>query len=139
MKFVRQNTADISLDLTPLIDVVFLLLIFFMVSMTFDRETVLNVDLPEATGEQTEAEVKVLDIQISVDGNYAINNQTLVNNELKTLKTAMMKISDGDTSLALLISADRNAPHHAVVRAMDAAGQLGFSRLSIATSDNSGN
>lgn len=139
MKFARQNTADISLDLTPLIDVVFLLLIFFMVSMTFDRETVLNVDLPEATGEQTEAEVKVLDIQISVDGNYAINNQTLVNNELKTLKTAMMKISDGDTSLALLISADRNAPHHAVVRAMDAAGQLGFSRLSIATSDNSGN
>lgn len=139
MKFVRQNTADISLDLTPLIDVVFLLLIFFMVSMTFDRETVLNVDLPEATGEQTEAEVKVLDIQISVDGNYAINNQTLVNNELKTLKIAMMKISDGDTSLALLISADRNAPHHAVVRAMDAAGQLGFSRLSIATSDNSGN
>lgn len=139
MKFARQNTADISLDLTPLIDVVFLLLIFFMVSMTFDRETVLNVDLPEATGEQTEAEVKVLDIQISVDGNYAINNQTLVNNELKTLKIAMMKISDGDTSLALLISADRNAPHHAVVRAMDAAGQLGFSRLSIATSDNSGN
>ena len=110
-----------------------------MVSMTFDRETVLNVDLPEATGEQTETEAKVLDIQISVDGNYAINDQTLVNNELETLKTAMMKISDGDTSLALLISADRNAPHHAVVRAMDAAGQLGFSRLSIATSDNSGN
>ncbi|MDF1644344.1 MAG: biopolymer transporter ExbD [Pseudomonadales bacterium] len=139
MKFARQNTADISLDLTPLIDVVFLLLIFFMVSMTFDRETVLNVDLPEATGEQTETEVKVLDIQISVDGSYAINDQTLVNNELATLKTAMMKISDGDTSMPLLISADRNAPHHAVVRAMDAAGQLGFSRLSIATSDNSGN
>ena len=139
MKFARQKTADISLDLTPLIDVVFLLLIFFMVSMTFDRETVLNVDLPEATGEQTETEVKTLDIQISVDGNYAINDQTLVNNELATLKTAMMKISDGDTSLPLLISADRNAPHHAVVRAMDAAGQLGFSRLSIATSDNSGN
>lgn len=139
MKFARQKTTDISLDLTPLIDVVFLLLIFFMVSTTFDRETVLNVDLPEATGEKNETEVKVLDLQISVDGKYAINDQPLVNNELKTLKAAMMKISDGDTSMPLLISADKNAPHHAVVRAMDAAGQLGFSRLSIATSDNSGN
>ena len=139
MKFARQKENDISLDLTPLIDVVFLLLIFFMVSMTFDRETVLNVELPEATGEHTEADVKVIDIQISVDGKYAINDQPLVDDELKTLKTAMTKISDGDTSIPLLISADRNAPHHAVVRAMDAAGQLGFSNLSIATSDNSGN
>ena len=139
MKFVRQKENDISLDLTPLIDVVFLLLIFFMVSMTFDRETVLNVDLPEATGEHTETEVKVIDIQISVEGKYAINDQPLIDDELKTLKTAMTKISDGDTSIPLLISADRNAPHHAVVRAMDAAGQLGFSSLSIATSENSGN
>mgnify|MGYP003385918026 CR=1 FL=1 len=139
MKFARQKTNDISLDLTPLIDVVFLLLIFFMVSMTFDRETVLNVDLPEATGEETEVEVKVVDIQISVDGKYAINDKPLVDTELSTLKKAMMEISDGDTTRPLLISADRNAPHHAVVRAMDAAGQLGFSQLSIATSDNSGN
>ena len=138
MKFARQNTNDISLDLTPLIDVVFLLLIFFMVSMTFDRETVLNVDLPEATGEETEIEVKVVDIQISVDGKYAINDKPLVDTELSTLKKAMTEISDGDTTRPLLISADRNAPHHAVVRAMDAAGQLGFSQLSIATSDNSG-
>ena len=139
MKFARQKDNDISLDLTPLIDVVFLLLIFFMVSMTFDRETVLNVELPEASGEHTESDVKVIDIQISVDGKYAINDKPLVDEQLKTLKTAMTKISDGDTSIPLLISADRNAPHHAVVRAMDAAGQLGFSNLSIATSDNSGN
>ena len=139
MKFARQNTNDITLDLTPLIDVVFLLLIFFMVSMTFDRETVLNVDLPEATGEETEIEVKVVDIQISVDGKYAVNDKPLVDTELSTLKKAMTEISDGDTTRPLLISADRNAPHHAVVRAMDAAGQLGFSQLSIATSDNSGN
>ncbi|MBV1915951.1 MAG: biopolymer transporter ExbD [Pseudomonadales bacterium] len=139
MKFARQKDNDISLDLTPLIDVVFLLLIFFMVSMTFDRETVLNVELPEASGEHTEADVKAIDIQISVDGKYAVNDKPLVDDELKTLKTAMAKISDGDTSIPLLISADRNAPHHAVVRAMDAAGQLGFSNLSIATSDNSGN
>ena len=139
MKFARQKDNDISLDLTPLIDVVFLLLIFFMVSMTFDRETVLNVELPEASGEHTKSDVKVIDIQISVDGKYAINDKPLVDEQLKTLKTAMTKISDGDTSIPLLISADRNAPHHAVVRAMDAAGQLGFSNLSIATSDNSGN
>ena len=139
MKFARQKTNEVSLDLTPLIDVVFLLLIFFMVSMTFDRETVLNVDLPEASGEKTEADVKVLDIQISVEGKYAINDKPLINTELATLKKAMKKISDGDTSIPLLISADRSAPHHAVVRAMDAAGQLGFSKLSIATSENSGN
>ncbi|MBL4583102.1 MAG: biopolymer transporter ExbD [Pseudomonadales bacterium] len=139
MKFARQKSNDISLDLTPLIDVVFLLLIFFMVSMTFDRETVLNIDLPDAAGEQSNVEVKVLDVQISVEGKYAINEQPLVDQQLKTLKAAMMKISDGDTSMPLLISADRNAPHHAVVTAMDAAGQLGFSHLSIATSENSGN
>ena len=139
MKFARQKSNDISLDLTPLIDVVFLLLIFFMVSMTFDQETVLNIDLPDAAGEQSNVEVKVLDVQISVEGKYAINEQPLVDQQLKTLKAAMMKISDGDTSMPLLISADRNAPHHAVVTAMDAAGQLGFSHLSIATSENSGN
>jgi len=139
VKFARQKSNDISLDLTPLIDVVFLLLIFFMVSMTFDRETVLNIDLPDAAGEQSNVEVKVLDVQISVEGKYAINEQPLVDQQLKTLKAAMMKISDGDTSMPLLISADRNAPHHAVVTAMDAAGQLGFSHLSIATSENSGN
>lgn len=133
MKFRRQRREDLNVNLTPLIDIVFLLLIFFMVSTTFTRETRLSVDLPEAAGVPAETQPRRIEILVDESGNYRVNGQGLVDNSLRTLQAAIYEYSEGDTTLPLLISADADATHQAVVRAMDAAGQMGFARLGIAT------
>ncbi len=133
MRFRRQRTEDEGINLTPLIDVVFLLLIFFMVSTTFTKRTQLSVDLPEAVGEQNTELPKQIEIVIGVDGSYAVNEQVLVNNKIETLKAAITKLSEGNNKVPLVVTADAKTPHQAVVVAMDAAGQLGFAHLSITT------
>jgi biopolymer transport protein ExbD len=133
MKFRRQVREPLSVNLTPLIDVVFLLLIFFMVSTTFTRETQLAVDLPEATGLQRDNPDKLIEILIDEDGAYRVNGKALVDGRVRTLQAAMYDVSQGDTTMPLVISADAQAAHEHVVRAMDAAGQMGFTRLSIAS------
>ena len=134
MKFARRKREEVSVNLTPLIDIVFLLLIFFMVSTTFTKETHLTVDLPEAEGAPlTDQPKRVIDILIAADGTYAVNDKPLINQQVGTLKAALSKESDGDSSTPLTITADASTPHSAVVTAMDAAGQLGFVHLSITT------
>ena len=134
MKFRRQAAGEVSVNLTPLIDVVFLLLIFFMVSTTFTRETQLAIDLPEASGEVREQQKKTqVEIVIGKDGEYSVNGKSLVNSQLDTLKNALGKVSEGDSELPLIITADAKTPYQSVVTAMDAAGQLGFANLSMTT------
>ena len=133
MKFRRQKLDAVGVDLTPLIDVVFLLLIFFMVSTTFTKETHLSIDLPEAAGEASPDAAQQIEILINESGQYTINAQQLVDGKLNTLKSAIRQISGGDTSLPMVITADAQTPHQSVVRAMDAAGQMGFVHLSIST------
>ncbi|TDG13996.1 biopolymer transporter ExbD [Seongchinamella unica] len=133
MKFRRQRLDDVNINLTPLIDVVFLLLIFFMVSTTFTRETQLSVDLPEAQGQPREVQNEEIEILIDESGRYRVNGQGLVDNRMRTLQAAIYKISAGDTTLPMIITADAQATHENVVRAMDAAGQMGFVHLSITT------
>ena len=133
MQFRRQRREELTVNLTPLIDVVFLLLIFFMVSTTFTRETRLAVDLPEATGVASDKSPRQIEILVDEGGNYRVNGKGLVDNRLRTLQAAIYEYSEGDTTRPLLISADADATHQAVVRAMDAAGQMGFAQLGIAT------
>ncbi len=133
MKFRRRARQDASIELTPLIDVVFLLLIFFMVSTTFIRETELEVELPEASADVREVEDNVIEVTIAADGAYAVNNRLLVNNQLATLMKALREVSGGDMSRRLVITADADARHQDVVTAMDAAGQVGLTQLSITT------
>lgn len=133
MKFRRQRREEMNVNLTPLIDVVFLLLIFFMVSTTFTRETQLSVDLPEASGLAREEVDQQIEVLIDELGNYRVNGRPIVDSRMRTLQAAVYKISQGDTTLPFIISADAQAAHEYVVRAMDAAGQMGFSRLSIAS------
>ncbi len=132
MNFPRPQSEEIAINLTPLIDVVFLLLIFFMVSTTFTKETQLKVDLPQATTDQV-AQIEMLEIIIKADGSFAINDKTLVNAQPKTLRAALLKESDGDLATPLKISADASTPHQAVITAMDVAANLGFSQLSLTT------
>jgi biopolymer transport protein ExbD len=129
-----------SISLTPLIDVVFLLLIFFMVSTTFSKESQLRVRLPEASTEQTlEAEEKSLQIEISERGQFAVRGpgddraKVLVNNRQETLERAMTDSAAGDRELIVVIRADRQTAHEHVVRAMDAARRLGYVRITFST------
>lgn len=133
MKFRRQSQVEDSINLTPLIDVVFLLLIFFMVSTTFTKETHLSVDLPEAEGAPASEVADTIEILINADGSYAINGQNLVNKKSSTLISALEKTAAGNFDLPLIITADAKTPHQSVVTAMDIAGQLGFVKLSITT------
>jgi biopolymer transport protein ExbD len=133
MKFRRQSTNNDEVNLTPLIDVVFLLLIFFMVSTSFTKETHLKVDLPQAEGNPSSDQPDQIEILIAVDGSYAVNGRALVNTRLETLKTALENTANGNTKLPLIITADAKTAHQYVVQAMDVAGQLGFVNLRMTT------
>jgi biopolymer transport protein ExbD len=128
-----HKEEGVEVNLTPLIDVVFLLLIFFMVSTTFDRHARLKVTLPESTAKATQQQKDPLVLSIDAKGNYFINDRQVVNQNLETLKQAIKKTIGDDKDVAMMLRADANTPHQAVVRAMDAASQLGLSKLSIAT------
>ncbi|APU29744.1 biopolymer transporter ExbD [Pseudomonas chengduensis] len=135
MKFRRKPRENVEINLASLIDVVFILLLFFVVTTTFTRETQLKVDLPEAASgtppEQTE--LKQVEVLIGADGAYSVNGKALLESNLSNLMAALQKESDGDNSLPLILSADGKTPHQAVITAMDAAGKLGFSHLRITT------
>ena len=121
MKFKRQHKEELNLNLTPLIDIVFLLLIFFMVTTTFTKENHLAIQLPEAQGEVVDAPDKLVEVIIDKDGQYSVNGQRLISAKLLTLKQAIEKVSQGDRALPFVITADALTPHESVVRAMDAA------------------
>ena len=133
MKFPRRAQRDNSINLTPLIDVVFLLLIFFMVTTTFTRETRMLISLPEAEAEAMANEQTTVELIISKDGSYAVNGQSLINRDNKTIMAALKDASAGDSDIPLVITADAQSTHQAVITAMDAAGRLGFETLNIAT------
>ena len=127
----KEETVEVNL--TPLIDVVFLLLIFFMVTTTFDRHAKLKVSLPESSAKITQQQSDPLVLSIDAKGNYFINDRQVVNQSLDTLKQALHKVIGDNKDMALVLRADANSPHKSVVRAMDAASQLGLTKMSIAT------
>jgi len=132
----RKEDPDVSL--TPLIDVVFLLLIFFMVSTSFNRESEISVDLPEANVETVETDDKPIELTINEQGVYFINQRRVVNTQRITLVKALRIATSENDAPALIISADAKTPHQAVITAMDVARQLGILRLSIATKESAG-
>ncbi len=120
--------------MTSLIDVVLLLLIFFMVSTSFVKQSQITIRLPDADSAAIVEEVaEQLDIMITEQGTYLINGRELINSRPETIRNALQKLSGGNTSLPLTISADANARHQHVVTAMDVAGKLGFVKINIAT------
>lgn len=135
MKFPRKPREPVDINLAPLIDVVFILLLFFVVTTTFTRETLLKVDLPQAVSGETPQEryVVPLEVLVGLDGNYAVNGKTLASSDFNSLMAAMLEASEGDKELPVTLSADGKAPHQAVVTAMDAASKLGFVHLRIMT------
>ena len=133
MKFRRKPRVESGIDITPLVDVVFLMLIFFMVSTTFTREAHLQLTLPEARGTPEPARDEELELVVAASGAMALNGRVLVNSRLETIMAALAEAGGGDAKRPLVITADAAAAHELVVRAMDAAGRSGFSRLRITT------
>jgi biopolymer transport protein ExbD len=133
VNFPRRTLPDPDINLTPLIDVVFLLLIFFMVSTTFTRETRLSVNLPEADTQVSESLTDQIEVSVSQTGRYSVNSEVLSSSEAAGLSRALLDAAEGDRRRPVLLIADAEASHQSVVTAMDAIGQAGFSRLSIAT------
>ena len=139
MKLQHHAKEEPTVDLTSLIDVVFLLLIFFMVSTTFERETVLKVDLPEASAvEDREEFPDSLELVIDGEGRMFLNDQRLLDSNVNTVRAAMEQMAGERRDLPLILRADRQTPHHYVVTVMDVAAQLGFMNLSIATDRSDG-
>ena len=130
---LRQRTQP-EVNLTSLIDVVLLLLIFFMVSTSFVKQSQITIRLPEAESTAIVEEVpEQIDIMSTEAGTYLVNGRERINTRPETIRNALQKISAGNNQLPLTISADANAKHQHVVTAMDVAGRLGFVQISIAT------
>ena len=128
----RNPEEDVNINLTPLIDVVFLLLIFFMVSTTFDTTSQLKINLPEASQTQSPQTAQKILLMIDARGNFFVNSRELTNSKSATLKAALERsLTDG--MIPVVIQSDAASPVQSLVTAMDVVGQLGFPQVSIAT------
>ena len=134
MRFQQKHREELELNMTSLIDVVLLLLIFFMMSTRFIDESRLQVRLPEAGVQPDEASAREsVEIEVTAEGNYRVGGRDLVNNSPDTLATALARATDGNRAQPLTIRADARAVHQSVVTAMDVAGRLGYRQINIAT------
>lgn len=128
----RREEPEIIL--IPLIDILLMLLIFFMLATTFRHAAEIAINLPEAAPRKVpEIESKSLDVAIDRQGRFFIDRQAVVNSDLETVKSAMRQAAGARKELVVMISADAHTPHHLVIKAMDAAQQLGLFKISIAT------
>ncbi|MEQ1528017.1 MAG: biopolymer transporter ExbD [Methylococcales bacterium] len=137
MKFQRKKREKVDITLVSMIDVLFVLLLFFMVSTTFNRPTQVKINLPEANGEQNDNIPKMVTLIINGDGVYYLEGEDklpheLVNQKEETLKQELAKLARQTTDIPFVINADAKTPHQFVIRALDVAGQVGFTHITFA-------
>ncbi|HET9679794.1 MAG TPA: biopolymer transporter ExbD [Gammaproteobacteria bacterium] len=135
----QLDDEEPDVNLTPLIDVVLLLLVFFMVSTSFVKEAPLRVQLPEASLPTQSAQVAELEVIVNAEGNYFVNERALVNSRPETLRSALIKVAGEARDTPLTIRADAQTTHQSVVTVMDIAGKLGFTNVRIVTVPAGGN
>ena len=135
MRIARSSSAndEFEINVISLIDVMLTLLMFFVMTATFEHRSLMKVALPEADTKETAAAQKALEILVDRDGRFFIGANEVINPGLATLKEAIQREAGDDRERPVTLRADGRTPHQAVVTAMDALGQLGFARLSIAT------
>jgi len=129
--FRQDDTPEINM--IPLIDVVLCLIIFFVITTTFDTRSVLKLELPRADGQPAETQSNALSVLVNADGRYFIGDREALRTDVESLKRTIAEVAGDDRDRSVLLRADARTPHQAVVTAMDALGRLGFARLSIAT------
>lgn len=128
-----QAEEEIEFNLVPLIDVILTLLIFFMVSTTFEQRALLKIELPEASGAPVAEASQGVVLIVDSGGRYFINEREVIGVDAATLSAALQEITGGDTGQHVVVRADASATHQSVVTALDVLGRLGFSRIQIAT------
>lgn len=133
MKFADKEKDSQEINITPLIDVVFILLIFFMVTTTFVKEAKVSVNLPKATQTPTTEKEPPYEVMIDSKGNFYVAGKALASKRPSVLRQALQDLTRNNKNKALILRADANTPHQSVVTAMDTAAQLGLVKLSIAT------
>jgi biopolymer transport protein ExbD len=133
MRLRVKRADEVELNLISLVDVVLLLVIFFMLSTTFVQDARLRVELPEAGSAVAERSPQAIIITISAQGSYRVNDRALVNNERATLSAALRQVTGGSSREPVTIRADARATHQSVVTAMDVAAKQGFTQVNIAT------
>jgi len=133
VNFQKRRSEEPELNLTSLIDVVLLLLIFFMLSTRFIDEGRIQMRLPEAGAEPQATEASVLEIEVTAQGGYRVSGRTVANDDPASLAEALRRAAGGDRTVPLTIRADARATHPSVVTAMDVAGRAGFRQINIAT------
>lgn len=138
MNFIQHVPDEVEVNLTPLIDVVFLLLIFFMLTTTFDRNAKIKIDLPKTQSAVAVAEKNTMELMVDGKGSYYIDGREVLNSKPETLFQAMSQALDsrGGENPPLVISADANANYQSVITAMDIAGRLGLTNFSMATAQS---
>lgn len=134
--FRQDDTPEINL--IPLIDVLLCLLIFFVVTTTFDARSVLKLELPRADGNPAEAQSKALSVLVNAQGRYFVGDREVLRTDVESLKQSLRDVAGDDRDRPVLLRADARTPHQAVVIALDALGQLGFRRVAIATAPTPG-
>jgi biopolymer transport protein ExbD len=134
MRFQPRRTEEPDLNMTSLIDVVLLLLIFFMLSTKFIDEGRLKIRLPEAgVAPDADSQRQSIEIAVTAAGGYSVNGRPLINNSRDTLAVAIGKAAEGNRAMPVTIRADARAMHQSVVTAMDVVGRLGYLQINIAT------
>jgi len=129
----RGPDDEPHIDLVPLIDVILVLIIFFVVTATFDARSVLQLELPVANQQQDAPPPRSLGILINAQGRYFVNDQEVLRTDVESLKQALLQLAGDDRQQTVLLRADARTPYQAVVSAQDALSQLGFRRIEIAT------
>jgi biopolymer transport protein ExbD len=134
VKLASRSKEEPELNLTSLIDVVLLLLVFFMVSTSFVREAEINIRLPEASAEPVEpTDATVLEIGITQSGNFLLNGRQLAASDSRTLQRGIESILGDNRDVEIIIRADADSRNQATVTAMSVAGELGFTSINLAT------
>jgi biopolymer transport protein ExbD len=132
---IRADRAqdEPHIDLVPLIDVILVLIIFFVVTTTFDARSTLQLQLPTASDQNNPEPPRSLSVLVNADGRYFVNDQEVLRQDAESLKQTIAQVAGEDRQQSVLLRADARTPYQAVVTAQDALGQLGFRRIAIAT------
>jgi len=133
MRFRRPLDEEPELNLVPLIDVMLIVLIFLAVSTTYSRYSELRLHLPSAQANPTDARVNEIVVGVSADGRFALDRIVLPNTDPEAVAKALTQAAQGLSEPMVVIHADAQAPHQAVVNVMEAARLAGLSRISFIT------
>jgi len=134
MNLSSRRREEPEINLTSLIDVVLLLLVFFMITTSFVRESKIGIRLPEASSTEAAAlQDEPMVISVTAQGTFLVNGRLLIDTRPETLESAIRKLENIDRGTRITVSADAEATHQAVITAMDVAGRLGYTEINIAT------